>query len=289
MNAGPRAAFVTALGFLVLAGCAQSPAPDSVAIEYGRALYRYDAATIYRLASSADRRAKDDATIRAQVGAPRGFALELIRQLATFVVATPVDTRISGRRATVKLNLTLPDANAPVVSALARNWDERALDALSARERAEVRHKLAALDAGRTLPVVEGQETFELVKEDGGWRLILGWAGALPLRFRASAAAVPLEVSVIPTEIQAKPGEPFRVTVRAKNVSNHEITSRVGHDIAPRAEARFVALLQCPLFLPVTFKPNETKEFVSEYLLLKDTPGRVKELNIMYEFARNHN
>ena len=284
-----RAAFITAaVELLFLVGCARSPAPEDVAVEYGRAIYRYDAAAIYRLASAADRRAKDEETVRAQVGAPTGFALEIIRHLALFIEAKRIDTRRTGSRATVSLKLTLPDANAPEIRTLAHDWDETALDALSDGERADIRRKLDELHERRTLPVVEGQETFELVKEGGGWRLVLDWGGAIPVQFSASAAKTPaLDVTTTPAEIRAKPGESFRVTVRAKNVSGHEVTTRVGHRIAPEADASFLALLQCPLFLPATFKPGETKEFVSEYLLLKDTPGRVTAFRVTYEFAND--
>ena len=284
-----RAAFITAaVELLFLVGCARSPAPEDVAVEYGRAMYRYDAAAIYRLASATDRRAKDEETVRAQVGVPSGFALDIIRHLALFVEAKPVDTRLTGSRATVSLKLTLPDANAPEIRTLAHDWDETALDALSDAERADIRRKLDELHERRTLPVVEGQETFELVKEGGGWRLVLDWGGAIPVQFSASAAKTPaLDVTTTPAEIRAKPGESFRVTVRAKNVSGHEVTTRVGHRIAPEADASFLALLQCPLFLPATFKPGETKEFVSEYLLLKDTPGPVTAFRVTYEFAND--
>ena len=287
MIATRRAAFITAaLELLFLVGCARSPAPEDVAVEYGRAIYRYDAGTIYRLASAADRRAKDEESVRAQVGAPTGFALDIVRHLALFIEAKPVDTRVSGNRATVSLKLTLPDANAPEIRTLARDWNETALDALSDSERVDVRRKLDELHERRRLPVVEGQETFELVKEDGGWRLVLDWGGAIPVRFGASTATIPaFDVTMTPVEIRAKPGESFRVTIRAKNVSGHEITTRVGHRITPEADANFLALLQCPLFLPATFKPGETKEFVSEYLLLKDTPDRVKAFRVTYEFA----
>ena len=284
-----RAAFITAaVELLFLVGCARSPAPEDVAVEYGRAIYRYDAAAIYRLASAADRRAKDAETVRAQVGGPTGFALDIIRHLALFIEAKPVDTRLWESRATVSLKLMLPDANAPEIRTLAHDWDETALDALSDGERADIRRKLDELHERRTLPVVEGQETFELVKEGGGWRLVLDWGGAIPVQFSASAAKTPaLDVTTTPAEIRAKPGESFRVTVRAKNVSGHEVTTRVGHRIAPEADANFLALLQCPLFLPATFKPGETKEFVSEYLLLKDTPGRVTAFRVTYEFAND--
>src|SRR5947199_48157 len=161
-------------------------------------------------------------------------------------------------------------------------------DALEDGERAQVLRKLDELHQRRTLPVVEGQETFELVKEGGGWRLVLDWGGAIPVRFSASTAKTPaLDVTTTPAEIRAKPGESFRVTLRAKNVSGHEITTRVGHQIAPEADANFLALLQCPLFLPASFKPGETREFVSEYLLLKDTPARVTAFRVTYEFAND--
>ncbi len=167
-----RAAFITAaVELLFLVGCARSPAPEDVAVEYGRAMYRYDAAAIYRLASATDRRAKDEETVRAQVGVPSGFALDIIRHLALFIEAKPVDTRLWESRATVSLKLMLPDANAPEIRTLAHDWDETALDALSDSQRADIRRKLDELHERRTLPVVEGQETFELVKEGGGWRL----------------------------------------------------------------------------------------------------------------------
>src|SRR5439155_3220765 len=225
-------------------------------------------------------------TVRAQVGGPTGFALDIIRHLALFMEAKPVATRLSGNRATVSLKLMLPDANAPEIRTLTRNWDETALDALSDSERADIRRKLDELHERRTLPVVEEQETFELVKETGGSHLVLDWGGAIPVRFSASTAKTPaLDVTTTPAEIRAKPGESFRVTVRAKNVSGDEITTRVGHRIAPEADANFLALLQCPLLLPATIKPGETKEFVSESLLLKDTPSRVTAFRVTYEFA----
>ncbi len=277
-----------AVGLLFLVGCVRSPAPEDVAVEYGRAIYRYDAAAIYRLASAADRSAKDEETVRAQVGAPTGFAIEIIRHLALFIEAKPVAMRLAGIRATVSLDLRLPDANAPEIRALARDWDETALDALSGSERADVRRKLDELHQHRKLPVVEGQETFELVKEDRGWRLVLDWGGALPIRFGAAVAdAIPLQVTLAPTEVRAKPGEWFRVTVRATNLSGHAITSRVGHRIEPLADAHSLALLQCPLFVPARWQPGETKEFVSEYLLLKGVPDRVKSFSVRYQFAND--
>jgi hypothetical protein len=280
----PFLALVTAVPLVV--ACTRAAAPDEIALAYGRALYAYDAAAIQRLASAGDRRAKDTKTIAAQLDAPRGFALETMRQLASFVTGSTVDHRIAGLHATVTVAFRLPDANAAAIKSLARDWDEPRLDALSDTQRAEVRRRLDELHRSHRLPVVEGRETFRLVKEDSGWRLLLDWAGAMPVRFTVlTAAGIPLETSVSPAEVRAKPGESFRVTVRARNLSGHEVTARVEHRIAPEADARFLALLQCPLFLPATFKPGEAKEFTSAYLVLEDMPERIRDFAVTYMFG----
>src|SRR5438552_16626490 len=110
------------------------------------------------------------------------------------------------------------------------------------------------------------------------------------MRVRSSAFTAEsreLDGATTPAELGAKPGESLRIRRRAKTVSGHEITTRVGHRSAPEADANFLALLQCPLFLPASFKPGETREFVSEYLLLKDTPARVTAFRVTYEFAND--
>jgi hypothetical protein len=271
---------------LLVAACTRAT-PEDVALAYGRAVYAYDAAAIYRLASTDDRRAKDEKTVAAQLGSPRGFALDVMRQLASFATGSTVAKQVVGSRVTVTLNFTLPDANAPVIRDLARDWDEQRLDALSDRQRAEVHQRLDELHRTRQLPTVEGRETFQLIEEDVGWRLLLGWAGAMPVRFAASTSAdVPMEISVTPAEVRAKPGESFRVTVRARNLSGQEVAVRVGHRILPEADARFLALLQCPLFVPVTLAPGEAKEFTSEYLLLQDTPERIESFAVTYTVGR---
>jgi hypothetical protein len=278
---------VLGITIVLLSGaCSRTKAPMDVAVDYSRALYAYDAARVRALASTRDRAAKDEASVAAQLAAPEGFALELLRELSRFVSATPVDTRVNGDHATVRLKLTLPNANDPLIKALARDWDEQRLQALTAAERADARRRVDDLGRRHQLPVIEGDETFELLKETAGWRLVLHWDGAIPLRLAATASAgVPLELTVTPERISARAGEAFRVTVRARNVSSHEVTSRVGHRITPEADAKFLALLQCPLFLPATFKPGESKEFVSEYLLLGDMPPRVSAFEVMYIFS----
>src|SRR5881628_769167 len=121
----PVLALLLSLLSLALAGgCTKSPTPFDVALDYGRAVYATDTAAIYRLVSSDDRRVKDEATFRQQRPEPTAFTREVMRQLASYVTAAPVKTTVSGTRATVTLKFRLPDANAPEIAALMRDWDD---------------------------------------------------------------------------------------------------------------------------------------------------------------------
>lgn len=280
-------AAVAALFAALLAGCLRQPTPTDVALEYGRAVYASDAQAIYRLLSEADRRARDEATFRAQVPAPAPFTREVLRQLAGYANATPVETKLDGPRATVRLKFRLPDANAPAVAALLLDWDDDRLAKLGDTERSRITARLAGLHRAGTLPMVEGEETMTLVKDPGGWRVFRDWASGVRLSFAASAAAgLPLELGVSPVEVVVSPGERLRVTLVARNASAAEITTRVGHVIEPARESRYLALLQCPLFVPITFGPGERREFASVYLVLDDTPRTLRALDVRYAFER---
>ena len=142
------------------------------------------------------------------------------------------------------------------------------------------------LHRARQIPMLEGEETFELVREAHGWRVFLNWAGGIRVRFRAALQEkMPLQVTVSPEETLVSPGERVHVTLQATNRSTQDIVARVNHRIDPTAQADSLALLQCPLFIPVTLKPGQSEEFRSEYLLLKNAPGSAKQFQVTYEFS----
>lgn len=279
-----RLGWLLTLG-LLLAGCGRGPSPEEVALAYGRAVYANDADAIWRLVSAADRRVKDEATFRRQQRELRGFAREVVHQLAGFTAAISVRTTINGDRASAVLRFRLPDANAPPIKELLHDWDEDRLNALADGERARIRARLAELHRQATLPLVEGDETIELVREGRRWRVFLNWAGGVRVGFEAAVdPEVPLQVTLTPGVAMLAPGERLRVTLRAINIGHREVSTRVGHRIAPEAQANHLALLQCPLFVPVTLAPGETREFLSEYLLLADVPADAKEFTVTYQF-----
>lgn len=283
--AGVLVALIAVTGFFV-ASAARRPSPEDVAREYGRGLYANDAAALWPLISTADHRAKDEAAFRRQQRDLRGFTRQAVRQLAGYITAAPVDVVRTGDRAKVTLRFRLPDANAAAIRELMLDWDEARLDTLPEADRARIAARLEKLHEERALPTVEGDETIELVREDGTWRIFLNWAGGVRVRFAAAAGTGgALEVSVTPAEVVLVPGDRLHVTVRASNRTGHDVTTRVGHRIEPETDSRHLALLQCPLFLPVTIPPGATREFTSEYLLLGDVPKELRALAVTYVFA----
>lgn len=271
---------------LVLLGCVREPGPEEIALQYGRALYASDLVEAYRFISVEDRRVKDESGFRRERGEASGFALEVGRQLASFIEATPVEKTVKGERATVRLKLRLPNANAPEIVGLVGEWDERRLNALPPAERTRMLGRLEELRGAGRLPMIEGEETFELVREGSGWRVSLNFASGVRVRFQARAPeSLALRLTVSPEEARVVPGDRVRVTVRATNLSGKAARARVGHRVEPRTQADSLALLQCPLFVPLTLPAGESQEFISEFLVLKGVPQEAKEFRVTYEFG----
>jgi hypothetical protein len=270
---------------LILAGCAQTPSPEETAVAYGRALYANDADALWRLISETDRRHKDEATFRRQQHPLKGFTREAVAQLARHIDAAPLSVAVAEDRARVVLKFRLPDANAPAIRGLMHDWDEDRLNELSAGERAEIRERLDALAREHRLPIVEGDETIELIREAGTWHVFLNWAGGVRVTFDAAVdPGLPLDVKISPASIVLARGERVRVSVRARNTGARELTTRVSHRTEPATEANHLALLQCPLLVPVRLAAGEAEEYESEYLLLADVPEGVKALTVTYRF-----
>lgn len=270
---------------LVFVACGRTTSPEDVALAYARAIYATDAGATWRLVSEADRRVKDEETFRRQQREVTGFTREVVGELARLMTATPVRTAVTGDRASVTLTFRLPDANAPAIRTLLLDWDLDRLAALADSERRRIKHTLARLHREGGLPMTEGDETVELVREGSSWKVFLNWAGGIAVRFTATVGPeTPLEVTLVPASVVLSPGERIRVTVRARNIARHEVTARVGHRIEPHDQAASLALLLCPLIIPVTLQPGQTREFTSEYLLLANAAHDAKPFTVTYLF-----
>ena len=282
----PRRRMTACLILLVLAiACSREVAPETVALEYGRARYARDLLKAYRLISTRDRQWKTEGAFVAEGEAPTGNALELARHLASFIELVSAEKKVTGDRAGVKLRLRLPDANAPVVAGLVRDWDGAALNALSKSERERIRKGLDQLHQAGKLPMVEGDESFELVREDVGWRVVLHWAESIRVRFRTRVPnGLPLRAVPSEQELLVKPGEPAQITIQLTNGSAKNLTMRVSHEIEPKAAAPSLVFLQCPLLLPVRLGAREAKEFSTTFMVARSGSDQTTGLQVTFAF-----
>ncbi len=270
---------------VIVAACGREVPPETVAVEYARALYAHDLSRAYRLLSAQDRERKPEAVFVAEGDAPTGNALELARQLASFIEIVSTEKKITGDRAGVKLKLKLPDANAAEVAGFVRDWDVAALNAISAKELETIQKGLDEIHRSGRLPTLEGEEKFELVREGVGWRVVVNWAAGVRVHFRTRIPAV-LPVRAVPEEqrVLVKPGEQFQMSLRLTNTSGQELSLRVAHDIEPKAAAPSVVFVQCPLLLPVQLPPGESREYSSTLMIAGDVPDRRDEVQVTFTF-----
>ena len=190
MNRRRNLLFIAALALLSVAstvflwtGRSQPAAWETVqvAIPYVKATYARDFPEAYGFISSDDRRVTGKESYVRERGGFSGFTLELAKKLAAFIKATPVEEKIDGNRAHLKLQLSFPDANK--LSANLLGWDEERLNKLSLKERSEL---IEALDRRRKegkIPMVEAVQDFELVREDESWRIFLDWRVGVRVSF----------------------------------------------------------------------------------------------------------
>lgn len=282
----PRRRMTACLILLVLAiACSREVAPETVALEYGRARYARDLLKAYRLISTRDRQWKTEGAFVAEGEAPTGNALELARHLASFIELVSAEKKVTGDRAGVKLRLRLPDANAPEIVGLVREWDEAALNALSESERERIRKGLDQLHQAGKLPMLEGDESFELVREEVGWRVVVRWAESIRVRFRTRIPeGLPLRAVPPEQELLVKPGEPAQITVQLTNGSAKNLSMRVSHEIEPKAAAPSLVFVQCPLLLPVRLGAREAKEFSTTFMVAGGGPDHTKSFQVTFAF-----
>lgn len=263
----------------------RSAAADPVQIltEYLKAVYARDFGQAYRYISSADRKLKEERTYIRERGPFSGFTLKLAQRLAGFIEAAPVEQKMAGSHARIKLKLKLPDANR--LSTALLDWDEDRLNSLPAGEQAVLLERLDQWKKEGKIDVLDGNEEFELVREGGRWRVSLNWAAGIRVIFGtsvppfASLAAAPIQ-----KEVLIQPGELFTIAYGVRNLSPREISTRIVHHVKPEGMAQYLDMVECGLLFPVRLSPGEREEYSTTYLLRGDLPDGTKRLNITYEF-----
>lgn len=259
--------------------------PTQVLDRYLKAVYARDFKEAYRWISLEDRRLKDEKRYVRERGGFSGFTLEVAKRLAGFIEVALVEKALTGDRATLKLQLRLPDANK--LSSALLEWDEERLSALSPKEKLTLIQRLEQWHKKNKIPVIEGEENFALVREANGWRIFLNWAAGVRVAFHAEVRdSLPLEIKWDQQETLIRPGDLFNVHFRIKNRSDKEILTRIPHHVEPKAMREYLELVECGLFSPMKLLPGEQQEYSSTYLIRPDIPDGTRQFSVTYEF--NH-
>ena len=259
--------------------------PEDTLKSYIRAIYARDYSAAYRLISATDRKLKSEPQYVQEHGAFSGPALELASTLAALIRFEDLDTTIAGNRATVTFNVVMPDANAPTIRSFLLDFDAQRLQGLSADERAQRAEQLRAMAGNGRLPVLVGEdERWELIREEGRWRLFLNWAGAVEVNFEAvTRAGLRWEFVQLQPMVRAVPGETLQTSYRVKNLADREITGKARHIVIPPADS-YLDIVVCFCFLQQTLDPGEEELLPVVFRVDYDVPDDVQQMQVRYEF-----
>jgi hypothetical protein len=249
--------------------------------KYVKALYARDFRAAYEQISRADQRLKDVHSYSRERGEFRDFALEAARAVARSVNISVVELVIDQERAAVKVKANVPDALK--LNTLMLDWDSERLESLAAAERKTLLDTIDRRRREKTIAMVAGEESFNLVKEAGDWKVFLNWATGIKLTFQpAIPPSSPVEIKIEQSEVDSRPGQVFRVAMRIKNIGKQTLSTRIGHLVEPQELRDYLDLVDCGFILPVRLQPGKEEEFVTTYLLRGTLPEAVRQLSVTY-------
>jgi hypothetical protein len=256
---------------------------QEVVLQYLKALYARDFKQAYRLISSQDRKLKTEDIYVKEQGAFSGFTAEVARKLSDWIEVRPLEQHPDGDRMRVRLDLTLPDANA--VGPWVLDWDEERLNKLPRAEQKRMLEALQKLRRSGNLKMIRGDEEFVLVREGVGWKVFLDWAAGVRIAFDATIAdGAAIEAEPAPRETIVHPGELFNIDYRVKNLGAKNLAARIVHHVEPKTLAEHLDLVECALLFPVQLHPHQEQIYTSRYLIRGDLPEGTREIKVTYEF-----
>jgi hypothetical protein len=240
---------------------------------YIRATYARDYEEAYSHIATADQRLKDRASYVRDRGPFGGFTLE---------------ARVIDGQARIKIKFQVPDAGK--LGPMLRDWDSEQLEGLSDTERESLLAGIDKLRRNHAIPMIEGEDAFELIKEGASWKIVLNWASPVSVAFRTSIpSSVPIEARLARSDVATRPGEIFKVVLNMKNTGHEQLFARIGHLVDPHEIRDYLDLVECGFLLPVRLAPGKEEEFVSTYLLRKNLPEGVRQLNVTYAVTLGSN
>ncbi len=263
-----------------------SSQPQYTLEQYLTAVYARDFNKAYQWISAEDRQVKSREQYLRENPSLSGPALRLVRTLARRMEVKDMRSASRGIRTTLRFNLRLPDASDPTLQKIFMEFDLDRLGALTAEQSQTIEQQLKTLANKNRLPMSDGEEQWELVKEADGWRVFLNWAGATRVLFKAKVMeGLPWSFKPMQDRVSAKPGETLLAIYKAKNLSDKPVTAKARHIDEPKELAsKHLEIVQCFCFIQQTLAPGEEKEFPLIFRINWKTPAEAKEFQVSYEF-----
>jgi hypothetical protein len=256
--------------------------PFDIVEAFVKASYARDYKQAYQQISSVDQRVMEEWDYASQHRNLSGFALELAKKLAGDMDIWVIDRKLNldqhhysvGYKVRVYEEVPSPPAD----------WDEDKLNALSRGEQERFVERLERFKTNGNMITITGQETFDLVLEQGRWKIFFDWASRTRIKFRvALPQRAGLDVRVLHNDFFAKQDEPFTIVFTIKNISKHQLVARIVHHVEPKDMEDHVYMIACGALRPLVLQPGEDRELSSAYLL-KDGARAGAPLGITYQF-----
>ena len=265
---------------------ADADAARDLVSRYLKALYAQDYAEAYRYVSKRDREAKSAADYLRENPSFTGAAAELARGLAQRIEVGPLSFTTRGDGATVRFDISLPDANSPELEKLFAGFDPDELNRLTPAQRRKILETVAEMARAGTLPVVTGEESLELLKEDGRWTVFHNWSEAVRVFFHAEVKeGLPWAFAPVQEMVLAQPGETLHAAYRARNLSDRTVTAKARHVDTPKeAAAKYLDIIQCFCFLRQVLEPGQETELPLVFRVDWDTPRAHDAFHVTYQF-----
>jgi hypothetical protein len=251
---------------------------------YLQANYARDFKDVYRRLSSVDSQARSEARFLESQRAYHGFTLQAARRLGSFMSVWLVELTSGDTRMQIKVGYRVPSP--ADVADLLLNWDEDRLDRLPRDRQQQILDAIDARGKQGRFVMVDGQESFELLKEENGWNIFLDWASATTVKLTAELpASDELAVSFAESEVIAKDDELFLVKLVVKNRGARSLKFTVTHRVVPESIADELAMVECGLRTPVTLRPGSSQEFSMAYLLSAEARQKHRAIGLVYVFS----
>lgn len=271
-------------------GAADAAQRRDLVLRYLKAVYAQDYAEAYRHISQRDRQAKSAAAYLRENPSLTGTAAELTRRLAERIEVGPLSGEVRGDSAAVRFPISLPDANSAELQELFAGFDPDVLNRLTPGQRRQLLASLDEMSRTGSLPVITGEESLELLREDGRWAVFQNWGEAVRVFFHAEVKdGLPWAFEPLQQMVLARPGETLHAAYRARNLSDRAVTARARHVDTPKeAAAEYLKVIQCFCFLQETLKPGQEKELPLVFRVNWDVPRENKAFHVTYQFFPSH-